>query len=236
MTTRTLATALMLLLVLLAGQISSSGATIFWGTKPNDLLFDSSGNALDSRFIFEIGVFNSGVTPMASNMDHWAANWMVFDAALLGDGWDANQQEVNASADHTLSGGSSSPDALPASVFAQGQQAYLWVYDSKSYALTSEWALLADLDKGPNVFPGGWEFPDPSDELGSFDWQTRDLDTAIFGGVNDIQGEGFYTVNPGTFTLQTHAVPEPGSALLLTLAGWLVLNSRTLARRRSLTP
>lgn len=89
-----------------------------------------------------------------------------------------------------------------------------------------EWALLADNDHGTNVL-NAWEFPDPTLQSGeSFDWQTRDLDTAIFGGVNDLQGPGLHTASPATFTLQTHVVPEPSSALLLALAGGSLMRAR----------
>lgn len=195
----------------------AQGSTIFWGSFSNDTLLDSAGNDLDASYRFEVGTFQAGFTPTLANIHLWEANWMVFDAAVDGDGWSPLDQFVNTSADHTAASGSSSPDADPADVFTQGVLAYLWVFNSKDMGIPgTEWALLANYDTATDVFPGAWEFPDPNLPPGdSFDWQTRDLDAALFGGVNNTQGPGLHTPPPGSFTIQTHVVPEPGSLFLL---------------------
>jgi len=214
-------------------SLSLCASTIFWGTRYLDTLVDSSGANLDSSFAFELGTFETGFTPNSSNITDWASKWMVFDAALFNDGWDASATFVNASAEHLTTGGSSSSDAVSTDVFTQGSQVYLWVFNSKIAAETSQWALLLDNDRAANEFgnaPGAlynaWEIPDPLDALGSFDWQTRDLDTALFGGVNNVQGPGIYSANPASFTIQTHAVPEPGSAIFIFIAGAAFLRRR----------
>jgi hypothetical protein len=198
----------------------ANGATIFWGSLPNDNLYNSSGNALDGSFSFEIGTFVTGFTPTVSNMDQWQSNWLVFDRASVAQGWIPATQTIEAGVTHTVSGGSSSSAALPSSVFEQGSEAYLWAFNSKAYDSGSEWALVYSAFTADDTLGAGvWEFPDPANESGSFDWQTRDLDTAIFGGVENTQGPGNYSVDPGTFTLQTHAIPEPSSALLILALG-----------------
>lgn len=208
---------LALVLTLVCFPPKAEASTIFWGSFSNDILLDSAGNSLDGSYRFEVGTFVTGFTPTVANIQLWEANWMVFDAAVDGDGWSPLDQFVNTSADHTASAGSSSPDADPADVFAQGVLAYLWVFNSKDLGVAgTEWALLANYDTGTDAFPGAWEFPDPNLPPGdSFDWQTRDLDAAIFGGVNNTQGPGAHTPPPGAFTIQTHVVPEPGSLVLL---------------------
>jgi hypothetical protein len=200
----------------------ANGATIFWGSLNNDSLYNSSGNALDSSFSFEIGTFVTGFTPTVSNMSQWQANWLVFDRATSGQGWDPATQTIDSGVGvvHTTTGGSSSSAALPSSVFEQGAEAYLWAFNSKVYEAGSEWALVYSANTADDLFGAGvWEFPDPAMTGDSFDWQTRDLDTAIFGGVENTQGPGNFSVNPGTFTLQTHAIPEPSSALMVLAAG-----------------
>lgn len=221
-----------------AGPVTVSASTIFWGSLFNDALYDSNGSPLDSDFTFEVGTFDTtgGWAPTVENMSEWAGRWMLFDRAIVGSGWNAVDQVVEGTVDHTITGGSSAPEANATAVFPEGAQAYLWVYDSQDFVQGSEWALLADFNKATNIFGNSlipseqyeaWQFPDPSLQSGeSFDWQTRDLDTAIFGGVNNVQGGGQFSVNPGTFTIQTHVVPEPGSALMLVGAGLFFFRRR----------
>lgn len=209
----------------------ASASTIFWGSRQNDVIVDSNGVNLGANFQFEIGYFDtsSGWAPTILNISEWEARWIVFDKASFGNGWDPTNREINTSVNHTVFSGSDSPFADPSSVFTQGATVYLWVYDSKSLLGNAEWALLCDSDKGANVFQGAWEFPNPIEQNGeSYDWQTRDLDTAILGGVNGTQGPGGYLVDPGVFTIQTHAVPEPGSVALLITSGLLVIRRRRL--------
>ena len=215
----------------------TQGSTIFWGSLFNDVLVDSAGNALDASYSFELGTFVPGFTPTSENLPDWGANWKTFDAVQDGAGWSPGDQFVEGTVNHTLTGGSDSGAAVPTDTFAQGSQAYLWVYNSKDYATTSEWALLYD-DAGAtavNIY-GDWLFPDPALEFDSFDWQFRDLDVAIFGGVNGAQGAGAYSAEPVPagpegYYVQTHTVPEPGSALLVLVAGMLGLNLGHRRRR-----
>jgi hypothetical protein len=207
----------------------ASASTIFWGTKFHDTLVDSSGNALDDSYTFELGTFKAGFTPTATNTDLWETNWLIFDTASFADGWTSADQFIDHSVDHTVTSESSAPTATPSAIFTQGAPAYLWAFNSKDLGTLPEWALLADNDLGSNQL-NDWTFPDPGLQSGeSFDWQTRDLDTAILGGVNDVQGAGNYTSAPSTFTLQTHVVPEPSSALFLALAAGVLVRGRRRA-------
>jgi hypothetical protein len=202
----------------------SHASTIFWSSSfTNNILLTSTGQPLDGSFSFEIGYFANGFDPTLEQAGLWQANWKVFDRAYDptpldpndGDpeGWNEPLQFFVGTVEHTLTGGSSSPDANPTDVFNQGDVAYLWVYNTKNFDSTTEWALVKDTSGLANV----WSFPDPTD-TGSYNWDLDDADTAIVGGVNNMQGGGGYSVNPGTFALQTHMVPEPGSALLILLA------------------
>lgn len=206
-------------------------STVFWGSEFEDLLFTSSGQELDTSFSFEIGTFG-GFIPTYQNVDQWAANWKVFDRAFDPDanGWNAADQFFVGTVEHNTLGGSDSPDANPADVFVQGERIYLWVYNSKSIVPGSEWALVTDTVLAGDV-AAQWAIPDPLDPPGtSYELKLVDADTAVIGGVNNVQGAGDYSATPPAFTIQTAVVPEPGSALLL-LAAAATFATRRASRR-----
>ncbi|HCN77497.1 MAG TPA: hypothetical protein DIT13_09935 [Verrucomicrobiales bacterium] len=209
---------------LAVGRAGAAG-TIFWSSQFQDLLFDSQGQELDHSFAFEIGSFGSFI-PTYANMSDWEANWKVFDRAVDGNGWFADDQFFFGAADHNDLGGSDSPAADPLDVFLAGEKAYFWVFNSKALAAGSEWALVTDSDFFSNT-GDSWIFEDSSDPLyfGS-DWMLEDADEIIVGGLLNVQGDGEFSTLPGAFTLQTAAVPEPGSALLF----WLSCSTLLLRR------
>lgn len=224
--------------MLLLAVPSSRASTIFWGSDFNDLLYDASGQPLDGSFSFEIGSFANGFVPTTDNINDWAANWKVFDRAFDptpndpddGDpeGWNTADQFFVGTVEHTSSGGSSSPDANPSSVFVQGEIVYLWVYNTKDRNTDTEWALVTD-GSGLGDSANDWVFPDPADPAStSYDWQLADADEAVFGGLNGTTGGGL------PYRLQTSLVPvpEPGT---LVFGGCAVL-AALFSRRRPSRP
>ncbi|WP_395716487.1 PEP-CTERM sorting domain-containing protein [Prosthecobacter sp.] len=219
---------------------SASASTVFWYSAFNDLLYDSNGQPLDGTYSFEIGTFGSFL-PTYQNVDLWEANWKVFDRTFDptpldpndGDpeGWNVLDQFFTATVVHDTLGHSDSLDANPADVFALDEKVYLWAYNSKVIVPTSEWALVSDSDFLSNS-SSPWLIPDPSDTLGSYDWQLADADAAIIGGVNGIQSDGGFGVIPPSFSLQTAVVPEPGSVFLLlaAAAAHVIRRARHLSR------
>lgn len=212
----------------------ASASILFWGSEFNDLLYNSSGQTLDTTYSFELGTFG-GFIPTYQNISQWVANWKVLDRASDPEvqGWNAAEQAFFGTVDHNSTGNSESPDANPADVFTQGEKIYLWAYNSKTLEASTEWALVTD-----NTLAGNsgaqWVVPDPLDPPGTtYEIRLSDADAAIIGGVNDVQGSGDFTANPGAFSLQTAVVPEPGSALLIGAAAAAFLtrrNSRKKAR------
>ena len=228
----------------LAWMCGTAGAgTIFWGSPfpgGTPLLVDSNGQPLDGSYSFEIGSFGAFV-PTYQNVDQWVANWKVFDRAydptpadpFDGDpeGWNTEFGFFAGTVNHNVAGGSDSPDANPLDVFTQGEKVYLWAFNSKDIVPSSEWALVTDSNPVGNL-SSDWLIPDPSDQVGSYDYQLDDADEAIIGGVNGVQGAGEFSVTPPSFSLQTAVVPEPGSAFLLfaAAAAHLTRRSRRLTR------
>ena len=206
----------LLTLVFALIAVSAPARTISWRSGIGDTLVDSGGLSLTDAFIFELGAFDAGFTPDATNYGEWESRWHAFGQAtyepLLGNGWEPGAQYFTK--DTTVLGGQLSSESPPLAsyAFTAGMQAFLWVYDSKTVAPTSEWALV-----------GGstWNFPS-SDllNLTPVVWELNSADRTIWGGANDIRGDGLYTALPGSFDLQTAAVPEPAGLVLLGLAGW----------------
>ncbi|WP_395742929.1 PEP-CTERM sorting domain-containing protein [Prosthecobacter sp.] len=234
MKTPSLLPRLFCLALALAWTHGAQASTVFWGSNFNDNLYDSSGNALDSTYSFEIGSFGTFV-PTYQNIDQWQANWHVIDRAFDPDsnGWNSTEQFFVGTVGFNTDGTSDSPDANPADVFTQGDVVYLWVYNSLSIVPGSEWALVTD---GSPVGDSAddWIIPDPADTSSSFNWQLTDANSAVIGGANGVQGPGGYSTTPSVFSLQTAVVPEPGSALLLLAAAAAHLTRR--ARRLSRMP
>ncbi|MBL9115235.1 MAG: right-handed parallel beta-helix repeat-containing protein [Verrucomicrobiaceae bacterium] len=212
------------------GTSISSASTIMWGSSSGPF-FTSTGAQLGSQFRFELGTFEAGFVPTVANRDQWSANWKIFDAAVEGDGWDsATQTLAQRSVEHTSTGQSSSAYATPGAVFSENDEAYVWVYDTKDLGAGAEWALLYDdLNASQGNLAGDWRFPMPGLPVDDeFYWEMADLDTPVFGGANNVQGPGGYTNDPGTYVLQTHAVPEASGVMLLMVPALLL----GLGRRR----
>jgi len=242
-----------LLLILAALAISAPLARatgIGWGNTAFDpmKMYDSGGDLLDNSFSFELGTWATGFTPTAANVAAWASNWKVISTAFAPDvnGWvslDANDPGVNDpnqniqyfsrsitfNANGTVQGGGPS-------IFTTNEQAYIWVFNTKNVTPGSEWALVTDSSIGATP-DDVWRVPDPSGVLNQpVLWNLETADTAIFGSVNGIVGAGDQSVDPGPNRLQTFnpvsVVPEPGSALLVLLAGMAV----RLRRRPRFSP
>ncbi|MES2598539.1 MAG: PEP-CTERM sorting domain-containing protein [Verrucomicrobiota bacterium] len=221
-------------ILLLAALIGISATavhsrTIDWGSSVGGNILDSNGNALDDSYTFELGSFGSFI-PTGDNLDQWQSNWKVFDRAVAPDGWNSSASYFASSATLLNGGISDSSPPLPAYSFAPNEQAYIFIYNAfNAMDLLSEWALITndgfDLNSADD-----WRFPIPGDKTDMpLEWRVSEASTVIYGGVNNQQGAGNYTVDPANFDLQTHAVPEPAGALLIAITGFLTL----LRRRRT---
>lgn len=222
-------------LLFCSGLLQSRASTIDWGSAVGDLFVDSNNNALTSSFIFELGSFGSFI-PTSSNQTDWLSNWKVFDRAQApgSSGWNPSPGNPNltylSSSATLLTGGYSSETSLPPFTFAAGEQAYIFVYNRLDLDLGSEWALITNNASDGNQLDD-WLMPAPGGKTDfPIEWRLSNASAVLYGGVNDIQGPGVYTVDPGSFALQTHAVPEPAGMLLL----FLSVAARTLFVRRRL--
>jgi len=213
---------------------SARAVTINWGTyiSPTSYLYDSTGATLSDDFFFELGTFGS-FTATEANMSEWLTNWKPFDRAFAPsiEGWNSSAGIVASSATLETDFTTSNTSLSQVNTFAPGEQAYIWIYkgifgDGSSQPTLGEgfeWALVTN-DSSDGVPGDDWLMPVPSGHVAtSLDWRIEDASATPFGGLNDQSGPGETSADPATsYILQTHTlltpVPEPGSALLVSLA------------------
>ncbi len=222
-------------LLLLAAALPLRAATIYWGSAVNDLIYDSFGNTLDDSFIFELGTFGDSFIPDDENMHLWLGHWKVLDrvTAPAVNGWDSSTGFFSSSVS-LLYDGTSSNTGVGSFVFAPGEQAFIWVFNSQAIALDSEWALITN-DSSDGNSADDWVIPPLPLECGcgggetSLEWRLSNATQPDFGGLNDEYGPGNVSDTPPSFSLQTAILPEPGGVLLLLSAACLF----GLRRRRA---
>ena len=237
-TNRRLSLIAVLGLACLGWGTSSQATTIDWGTyfSSTTYLFDSTGAPLTSEYVFELGSFGTFV-PTAANMNDWLTNWKPFDRAVDTDGWIPSSGTVGSSA--TLESDLTTDNATlsQSNTFAQGEQAYIWVYKGTAGSPDSssglEWALVTNDSSDANL-SDDWLFPAPSGHgVLTLDWRIEDATASPFGGLNDTQYDGSYSSTPPAFILQTHTtatVPEPGTGLLLGLTALGLIRRKRVTR------
>lgn len=188
-----------------------TAATVNWGTSFESGLATSTGAAMDSSFTFEIGFFANSFIPTMENISEWEENWRTFDSSTYtgNDGWVTGTAEMNAD-------GTSSSLAADVGVNFSEMEAYVWVYNVTSTGFQAEWFLARN---------ESWVFPTASGDDECCDdrivqWSLDDLgtgDTPVIGAHGEVTGGGVAS-QPGVHTIQTYAIPEPGSLWLMTLS------------------
>lgn len=204
----------------------ADGDTISWGTNTGETFAQSDGSSFDSTFSFELGIFSEvsqGVdfSPNGGNTSLWNSFWKPFDVATdANGGYNVPASFVNRSTPLNENG------TTPVSPYdAEGfdffdQKAYVWVFNNKDGDTGSEWALYTD---------STWAFPPSSTDSDPtiHPYRLTDADTVIFGGINsNSSNAGSRSSFPETFSIQTHAVPEPSIAMLLAIAAGMASFSR----------
>jgi hypothetical protein len=186
---------------------------ISWGSLEESTIVDSTGNRLVAgEFFFDLGAFRSGFTPDGTNIAEWADNWLTADQAQYA--YDGVETGVFAS-EFELKDETSQDGQL------LGLEAYIWVYNSKTPTIGSEWFLARS---------ESWVFPTLTGENNENDiplqWSMGDLWSAgvtpLWGAQGGQEGSGEKTVFNPSADLQTFTfIPEPSSALLIAFAGAL---------------
>jgi hypothetical protein len=209
--------------LLAIGSMSQAAPNIFWHNSGGDILLQSDGMGLDSSFQLELGYFSGSFTPTAGNTTEWSTYWKPWDLVSTqggfnpGAGFYASSKGFTGSSTATVISEYGQSFSIPT-----GSQAYLWVYNSKDHLEGTEWALVTNTTSDGTSAPA-WLFPNPALDASPADpdWQLLDVGTVVLGGVENVQGPGSFSSSPGSFALQTSAIPEPGAALLIFTLGIL---------------
>jgi hypothetical protein len=203
---------LVALIAVLCTQASYS-QTLNWGSLTNSTIVDSQGMPLDEMFVFELGAFDPGFNPSESNIGQWADHWNVFDAASYA----YNPTDLGY-----FTGTTHLQDVPGYTGTFEGLGAFLWVRNNgkteQFLSSTASWTF-------PTLDPGCCPTAVTT-------WSVSDLatDTPVWGSHDELHGGGNYFA-PGPFDLQTHAIPEPGSwVMVLVGCGTLFLHRRRRSR------
>lgn len=198
---------------------SSQARGISWSSGVGDNFLMADGiTAMDASFQFELGSFTTGFTPTLANLSLWQSNWVVFDNAVNNDGWNPTPGISNyaSAATAVTAGGSNITSDQTGNAFTIGQQAYIWTFNTKTLNPGAEWSLIRN---------NAWTYPTP-DPLNpnAVEWTLSDTGNTAIAGATSTDTNTFVS------TLQAQAVPEPGSALLIAVAGVLIRLRRRWGR------
>jgi hypothetical protein len=217
--------------------LSSPGmaGSIDWGSAVADQLYTAGGTAITASYQFELGTFETGFAPDATNTALWEGKWRLieqgdFNAPLQ---YAAENSLLTASGPNLIwerdqTGDESAPLSNPL-LFSPGEQVYVWAFSGKTIDTTTQWALVTGNGTTQDT---DWQLTaglgDPLATTRA--WRLSNADTVVFGGLNDLQGPGSYGSTPTSFTLQTALViapiPEPGTTVMLAVGAALCLQRR----------
>jgi hypothetical protein len=215
------------LLAGIAVERSAAAVTIVWDGEVGATALASDGvTGWGSQYVIDLGVFDNGFTPTATNLGDWGANWLSlgttnYNPAPGGDAGSANFAGSVVLADNIQ--------------FASGAQVYMWVRDGMAISEYGQWLLVTD-----DVASVGddWLIPDTTGSDQTTPAVTWSLfcdateQTVVFGGVES-GGTGGEWVAPATeWCYQTHFVPEPAGTTALLLPVLFVLG---VTRRREIS-
>ncbi|MES2467845.1 MAG: PEP-CTERM sorting domain-containing protein [Verrucomicrobiota bacterium] len=210
--------------------------SIDWGSAVADELYTAGGTAIPGTYQFELGTFETGFIPDATNTALWEGNWRLIEQAdfnaplqYVAENSILTTSGPNLIWERDQTGDESAPLSNPL-LFSPGEQVYVWAFSGKTIDSTTQWALVTGNGSTQDT---DWQLTaglgDPAATTRA--WRLSNADTAIFGGLNDLQGAGTFGSSPASFTLQTALVmapiPEPGITVMLAVGVAL-----SLCRRR----
>ncbi len=211
----------------LVGLISQATAasSIEWGDAAFGTDLTSTNSLLDNTFHYELGTFGAFI-PDEANLPLWRDSWKLLDTTSYNtatknftDTAVINYNSVSST--WTADPANFTPDPPSPSEFAEGEQVYIWIYNNLDRDATTEWGVFTRLGSTDSKLPD-WQLPFGAGTQQTFplSFYMPDVNNSPWGCTPDVTGPGSSTSPSGSYSYQTHGfIPEPGSALLLTLGG-----------------
>ena len=141
------------ILFLLAWTLPIDASQIIWRSS-RKVHVTSDGQALNGRYVFELGVFAGAFVPTRDNVSEWATHWRVADRTYF---------DVTSSA--FTSRYVERDNAAP---FVKGARGYIWGYGIE----THEWILMTS---------PAWTWPVASSTAFPSEWTTLTATSVIVG-------------------------------------------------------
>lgn len=145
----------------LALALPLKAVDISWFCNPGATNIASSGAAMDSSFVFEVGVFADGFVPTVSNLIEWQDHWVPAQQATY-------QVSTQRFSGLFLVTGNPAP-------FTEGAPG--WIFGRKPGGVSDEWILFRS---------SSWQWPAPDfgPPMQPLDWNAAEANQIVLGTVN----------------------------------------------------
>lgn len=193
-------------LLALSAPLQAAPRTINYSSNFSGINFLSDGTRLEASpdaFIFSLGASTVPLNPDLSNLQEWAAGWRSLDTTVY------NKEDFQFIDTAVLADNS---------VFAPGEQAYIWGYNKTVIEPDTEWVVVAD---------PAWKFGQVDDVPREDDWTVGSApqEAARMGAINAADGS-YHMLFANAYMV---VVPEPGTASLLMVGALGLLRRRRAA-------
>jgi hypothetical protein len=182
-----------------AVAVSASASQIAWEVALSDGRY-STGEPIPTGYTFALGTFTGGFVPTFENADQWFANWSADGLVPNLASWTNLEQPAPFDGFGTAQG-----STVIGSNALQGQQGYMWGYDSLDTSTVPQWILITN---------AGWVFPGVTSPPVVSEWATTQQGSnAIVGFINhpSFAGDDDFLSRITT----TQAIPEPSTYALI---------------------
>jgi hypothetical protein len=167
----------------IAFGIASSSAmaqTITWNCDANSVNLSSTGQVIDGRFRFELGVFEGSFVPTFANMAEWAAYWRP-----------AQRRSYDSSSRRYAGSYTPQDNSTP---FVAGKPSYVWGFSGN--AVAGEWILFRN---------SSWLWPEANPlvppSANAYEWFAKNAEVVAEVGMIHPSGIPFFMKTAAVFNV-----------------------------------